>query len=95
MPRISSLVLEGTIPTMVAVPPTANISNACSAVCFRPIASKLYSTPPFVNSFTAVTTSSVSDALRVSVAPITFAVSSFSALMSTAIMRLAPATRAP
>ncbi len=95
IPRISTFVLDGTIPITVAVPPISSISKACSAVSLSPIASKLYSTPPFVSSRTASTTLSTSPAFTVSVAPIRRAASRLSGFMSTAIIRPAPATRDP
>ena len=79
---------------IVAVPPGRSIANACSAVAFRPIASNAYSTPPSVMSMT-LATPSPSEALTVSVAPNERARSSLASTMSTAMMRAAPAMRAP
>ena len=41
MALISRRWSSGTMPMMVAVPPTSSILNACSAVAFLPMASKL------------------------------------------------------
>ena len=40
---------------MLAVPPRRSMAKACSAVCFKPMASKLWCTPPLVSSITCFT----------------------------------------
>ena len=78
----------------VAVPPLMSMLNACSAATFEPMASKLYSTPPWVSSLTAAM-ASVPVALMTSVAPKSVAMANLVSFMSMAMMRPAPAMRAP
>ncbi len=92
--QLDVFVPNGIIPMIVAVPPGRSIWNDCSAVVFKPMASKEYGTPPPVISFT-ISTGSTFDALMVSVAPICFATSSFDGTVSIAMIRAAPAIAAP
>src|SRR3984885_5405845 len=82
------------MPMIVAVPPGRSDSKHCSAVRFKPTASNENSTPPPVSSLIASTGSAL-DALITSVAPISFATSSLEEIVSTAMMRSAPAMAAP
>ena len=93
-PSISIFWPTGIMPMMVAVPPQASISYACSAVVLVPIASNEKWTPPPVSSLTCPT-GSPSAALTTSVAPNRLARLSLDPTVSTAMIRPAPAMAAP
>src|SRR5258708_6523794 len=79
---------------IVAVPPGRRHWKLCSAVVFRPTASKENSTPPPVISLIASTGSTLL-ALITSVAPMSLATSSLEDTVSIAMTRSAPAIAAP
>ena len=92
-PCSSIFVPNGIMPMIVAVPPWRRQANDCSAVCFRPMHSNAYCTPPPV-SCRICSTASPADASTTSVAPNTRARSNLNGSRSTAITRAAPASTA-